>query len=125
MTDRPISAVLHDILGNVQHIVRAELRLAKTEAAEELGKLRTAGMLFGAGALLLIPCLLFLLLAAVYALSLVVAGWAAALIVGAAVGVIAAMCIGAGVRRFRTMRAAPRTVASVKEDVEWAKQLTR
>ena len=34
--DRSISAVLHDIVGNIQDIVRCEIRMAKTELTEEL-----------------------------------------------------------------------------------------
>lgn len=123
--ERPISAVLHDIVGNVQDIVRSEVRLAKTELTEELGKMRSAGVLLGVGVLLVGFSVLFLLLALVYALSLVVAAWAAALIVGAAIGVIAALCCGVGVKRFKKVRPVPKTTASVKENVEWAKRLTR
>jgi uncharacterized membrane protein YqjE len=125
MTDRTISTVLHDIVGNIQDIIRSEVRMAKTELAEELGKSRSAAMMLGAGALMLIFGVLFVLLAIVYALSLVMAEWAAALIVGVGVGVIAAMCCVIGIKKFKTLRAAPRTVESVKENVEWAKQLTR
>ena len=123
--DRSISAVLHDIVGNIQDIVRCEIRMAKTELTEELGKSRSALMLFGIGALMLTFSALFLLLAAVYALSLLVPEWAAALIVGAGVCAIAALCVGAGVKRLKAVRAAPKTVVSLKENVEWAKQLTK
>lgn len=123
--NRPISAVLHDIVGNIQDIVRSEMRLAKTEIGEQLGKTAAAGTLLGTGVLLLAFSVLFLLLAAVYALSLVVPNWAAALIVGAGIGLVAALCVAFGLARFRKVRAAPKTVASVKENVEWAKQLTR
>ena len=67
----------------------------------------------------------FVLLAAVYALSLILPAWMAALIVGAGVGLIAALCVGLGISRLRRVRAAPRTAATLKENVEWAKQLTR
>ncbi len=123
--NRPISAVLHDIVGNFQHIVRSEMRLAKTEFTEELAKSRSAAIWLGAGALLLIFSVVFVLLAAVYALSLVLPEWMAALIVGAGVGLIAALCVGLGISRFRRVRAAPKTTATLKENVEWAKQLTR
>jgi hypothetical protein len=98
-SERSIAAVLHDIVGNVQDIVRSEFRLAKTEATDELGKLRSAGTMLGVGAFLLIFSGIFLLLAIVYALSLVMEPWAAALIVGATVGVIAALCCGVGIKR--------------------------
>lgn len=123
--ERPISSVLNDIVGNVQHIVRSEIRLARTEVAVELGKLRTAGVLLTVAALLLIFSVVFVLLGIVHALSAVTPEWAAALIVAAGVAAIAALCFGLGLRKFRSMRAAPKTVASVKENVEWAKQLTK
>jgi uncharacterized membrane protein YqjE len=123
--NRPISAVLTDIVGNFQHIVRSEMRLAKTELTEELAKSRSAAMMLGVGVLLLAFSVLFVLLAAVYALSLVLPGWMAALIVGAGIGLIAALCVGLGLSRFKKVRAAPKTTATVKENVEWAKQLTR
>jgi uncharacterized membrane protein YqjE len=125
VADRPVSTVLHDIVGNVQDIVRSEIRLAKTELNEELAKARSAGMLLGLGVLMVTFGALFALLAIVYALSLVMPAWGAALVVAAGVGVIAALCIAAGIKRLKTVRAVPKTVASVKENVEWAKQQTK
>src|SRR5207344_539987 len=119
--DRSISAVLHDIVGNIQDIVRCEIRMAKSELIEELGKSRSAGVLVGIGALMLTFSALFLLLAAVYALSLLMPEWAAALIVGAGVGATAALCFGVGIKRLKAVRAAPKAVASKKENVEWAR----
>ena len=123
--DRPISALLHDIVGNIQDIIRSELRMARTELGEQLGKSRSAAILLGVGVLLLSFSVLFVLLAIVYALSLVIAGWAAALIVGAAVGLFAALCCSLGIRKFKALRAAPKTAESLKEDVAWTKPLTR
>jgi uncharacterized membrane protein YqjE len=123
--DRPFSAVLQDIVGNLQDIVRAEIRLAKTEVGEELARARSAGVLVGAGVIAGAFSALFLLLTTVYALSRVVPDWAAALIVAAGIGVAAGILIARGVGRFRTIHAAPKTAASLKENVEWAKQLTR
>ena len=123
--DRSIAAVLGDIVGNIQHIVRSEMRLAKTELREELRKSASAGVMLGVGVVGLMFSVLFVLLAAVYALSLVVPSWMAALIVGAGLGLIAAVCVAIGISRFKRVRAAPKTTATVKENVEWAKQLTR
>jgi uncharacterized membrane protein YqjE len=122
---RPISEVLHDIVGNVQDIVRSEFRLAKAEVTEEMGKLRSAGVLLGVGVLMVSFSAVFLLLAIVYALSLVMPAWAAALVVGVTLGAIAAVCCVLGIKRIKAVQAVPKTTASVKEDVEWAKQLTR
>jgi uncharacterized membrane protein YqjE len=123
--ERSFSTVLRDIVANVQDIIRAEVRLAKTEATEELGKLGSASILLAVGVLMLTFSVLFMLLAIVYALSVTLPAWAAALIVAVGVGVIAALCCGLGVKRIKAVRAAPKTTATVKENVEWAKQLTR
>jgi uncharacterized membrane protein YqjE len=123
--ERSISTVLQEIVGNIQDIVRAEVRLAKAEVTEELGKARSVGMLFGVGAVASSLSVLFFLLAIVYALTIVMPAWVAALVVAASIGVAAAICIGIGMKRFKTIHAAPKTAASLKENVQWAKQLTK
>lgn len=122
---RSIPEILHDVLANIQDIVRAEVRLAKAELGEELKAARSGGVLVGAGAVAAIFSALFLLLACVYALARVVPDWAAALIVAAAAGVAAAVTLGLGLKRFKTIQAAPKTAASLKESVRWARPLTR
>jgi uncharacterized membrane protein YqjE len=123
--DRPIAEVLHDIVGNLQDIVRSEVRLARTEFKEEVAKTRSAAVLLAAAALMAIFATLFVLMAIVYAMSDVMPRWAAALIVAAVVGITAAACVYNGIKKLRTIRGAPKTAASMKENVEWAKQLTK
>jgi hypothetical protein len=122
---RSIPEILQDVLTNIQDIVRAEVRLAKAELGEELNAARSGGLLIGVGAVAAIFSTLFLLLACVYALGRVVPNWAAALIVAAAVGVAAAVTLGIGLKRLKTIQAVPKTTASLKENVQWAKQLTK
>ena len=119
---RSIFTVLQDIVSNIQDIVRLEVRLAKTEVREELAKVQSAGLLLGIGATAAIFSVLFILLGIVYALSRVVPDWAAALIVAIGVAVIAGVTLAAGMKRFKTVQAAPKTTASLKENVTWAKQ---
>jgi len=123
--NRSFADILQDVLTNVQDIVRAEVRLAKAELGEDLKRARSGGLLLGAGAVAAIFCALFLSLACVYALSLVMPEWAAALIVAALLGVAAAVTVILGVKRFKSIEAAPKTAAAVKEDVRWARQLTK
>jgi hypothetical protein len=123
--NRSIPEILQDVLTNIQDIVRGEVRLAKAELGEELNRARAGGLLIGVGALAAIFSTVFLLLACVYALSLVMPSWAAALLVAAAVGVTGAVTLGLGLKRFKTIQAAPKTAASLKENVRWAKQLTK
>ena len=122
---RSIPEILHDVLANIQDIVRAEVRLAKAELGDELSRARSGGLLIGVGAVAAIFSALFLLLACVYALSRVMPNWAAALIVAAVLGVAAAVTLGLGLKRFKTIQATPKTAASLQENVRWAKELTK
>src|SRR5579863_7979619 len=103
--DRPISLVLQDIFTNVQDIVRSEMRLAKRELTDEVAKAGAATLLVAGGALASIFAAGFVLLAAVYALASVTPFWLAALIVALCAGIIAAIALSAGLKRFRTVRA--------------------
>jgi hypothetical protein len=122
---RSIPEILQDVLTNIQDIVRAEVRLARAELGDELNSARSGGVWIGVGAVAAIFSALFLLLACVYALSLVMPNWAAALIVAAAMGGAAAVTLSLGLKRLKTIRAAPKTAASLKENVRWAKDLTK
>ena len=123
--NRSIPDIIHDVLTNIQDIVRAEVRLAKAELGEELHRAKSGGLMLGVGAVAAIFSALFLLLACVYALALVIPNWAAALIVAAALGIAAAATVSLGLKRLRTIQAAPQTAASMKENVRWARQLTK
>jgi uncharacterized membrane protein YqjE len=122
LLDRSLTDVLQNIIRNVQEIVRAEVRLAKTEIIEEATKAKTAGLFLGVGAVAAIFATLFLLLTIVYALTRVMPDWAAALTVGAALAIVASIVLSTGVKRFKEVRAPERTVETIKENVEWAKQ---
>lgn len=122
---RSIPEILQDVFSNIQEIVRAEVRLAKAELREELNRGRAGGLLIAVGAVAAIFSALFILLACVYALGLVMPNWAAALIVAVAAGVAAAATLTLGLKRLKTIQAAPKTAATLKENVRWAKQLTK
>ena len=123
---RSMSAVLQDIVANIQEIFRSEFRLAKVEIREEAAKLVKSSIPLGIGILASLYAIGFLLLAAVHALSLVVALWLASLIVGAAVLLLAVICINVGRSRLKQVKVVPtKTVHSVRENVQWAREQTR
>jgi len=124
--DRSIGAVLSDIVGDIQSIVRAEIRLATVEVREELAKARQgAAMLVAAGVVLVMAAGLALL-AAVYALAMVWPPWAAALAVAGAVAVAGGILAATGINRMRDVNLRPqKTVDTVRENVQWAKTRTR
>ncbi len=125
-SDRSISDVLQDILSNIQEIVRSEVRLAKTEAREEVGKVKSAGILLGAGAICGVFAAFFLLLTIVYALARFMPDWAAAFTITVVLAIITGVMLSAGVKRFKQVHPTPdKTMESLKENVEWAKQQTK
>src|ERR1700674_3381602 len=88
-TQRPVPEVLQDIVGNLQEIVRSEVRLAKIELKEEAAGAAKAAATFGVGLVSGFYGIGFLFLAAVYGLSMVMAGWLAALLVGGILAIVA------------------------------------
>jgi uncharacterized membrane protein len=115
--------ILNDIFGNLQDIVRSEIRLAKAEVREDLRSAKSSALGLGIALLGSAFTALFLLLSGMYALSLIIPTWGAALCVALAMAVfsVAAFLItGRGTRARRDIT--PRTAASIKENLEWAKQ---
>ena len=120
---RSVPQILEDIASNLTQIVQAEFRLAKSELKEGAEKVAGPGAALGAGMALAFFGLGFLLLAAMYALSLVMAGWLAALIVGGVVTVAAGILIGAGGMKLKRLNLTPgKTIQTLEEDLQWAKQ---
>jgi hypothetical protein len=123
LRERPIGEVAKELTGDLSLLVRQEIELAKAEMAE---KGRTAapglGMFGGAGIVALCAAgaiTAFLVLV----FSLFLPEWAAALIVGAALGTVAYVLIKQGKERVAEAgKPVPeQTIETVKEDVEWAK----
>jgi len=124
--ERSIPELLKDIVGNIQDIIRSEVLLAKTEMREEGGRAARAGSVLLFGGVLGFYALGFLLLCCVYALEMALPAWAAALVVGAVLGIIAAVILKAGSKRIRAVSPTPRrTVETMKENVRWAKNQAR
>ena len=120
---RSVPEILENIASNLTQLVQAEFRLAKSEVKEGAEKVAGPGATLGAGMVLASYGLGFLLLAAVYALSLVMAGWLATLIVGGVLAVAAGILIGAGSAKLRRVNLTPdKTMRTLEEDLQWAKQ---
>lgn len=120
--ERSITDVLQDILRNVQEIVRSEVRLAKSELGDELVKVKASAPLLVVGAVAALLAAFFLAWAAFYALSLIVPMWAAALIVAGVLAVVGGTALSSGVKALQRVHPPQQTIASVKENVQWAKQ---
>ena len=119
---RSIPEVLQDIVGNVQEIIRSEFLLAKAELKEEASRAAKPVATFGVGLVLGFYGIGFLLLATVYGLSSVMAGWLAALIVGAILAVVAVALLRSSGQKLKSVNPTPeKTLQSLEENVQWAK----
>jgi len=126
LRERRMGELVKDLSAQVSTLVRQEVDLAKAELAEKGKKAGVgAGMLGGAGvaALLTLGSLTAFL---ILALALVLPAWAAALIVTALWGAVAAVLALQGRNKMREMgKPVPeKTVETVKEDVQWLKDRT-
>jgi hypothetical protein len=124
--DRSFAAILKDIVGNIQEIIRAEMRLARAEVREEIGKAKRASRLMAIGALFCVMAFPFVLLAGVHLLANVVDFWLAALIVGVSTAAMGGALAAVGIGQLKLVTLPPpRTVTSVQENIQWAKAHTR
>jgi hypothetical protein len=123
LRERPLGEIARDLTRDVSLLVRQEVELAKAEMAEKgrvaapgLGMIGGAGVvgLMSAGALT--ACLILVL-------SIFLAEWLSALIVGAVLAAVAYLLVKQGKERVGDAGAPvpEQTIETVKEDVEWAK----
>jgi len=122
-SQRSVSDVLQDIVGNLQQIIRDEFRLARAEVEGKAHRAARPASILAAGTVLGLYGLGCLLLAAIYGLSLVIAPWLAALLIGTVLAIVAAILLSSGRNRLRQIDPVPeRTVRSMKENVQWTKE---
>ena len=122
--DASAGELVKHLSEQVSRLIRDELKLAEYEMTRKARRMgRGAGMFGGSGLVALygIGCLLA---AAIVGLARVVPGWAAALIVGGALLIIAGIAALLGRSQFgqATPAVPEQTVQSVKADVEEIKE---
>jgi len=124
--NRSLGELLSDLTRELTTLLRREVELAKTEMTEKAVKTgRDVGFLAIGGAVAYAGFLV-LLAALVVGLANAMPAWLAALIVGLVVAAIGAGLVFKGMAALKSENLAPtQTVATLKEDAQWAKrQLT-
>ena len=123
---RSLKQILQDIVSHVSEIMRSELRLAKTEVRQDVTHYAKASALIGIAGLLAFYALGFVFLSAVYALQGVVDPWLAALLVGLAIGVVAAGLYLTGRKKITQASLRPnKTIQTLEDNVTWFKRRTK
>ena len=119
VADSSIGELMGQLSSQVSRLIRDELRLAEREFHESAKHAGIGAGLFSAAGLLAFFGAATVIAAAVAALSLVLAVWAAALIIGAVLFAAAGVAALVGRSQAREVTpAAPRTVETVKADIQ-------
>ena len=115
------AAALKAVAQDTSELIRAEIELAKAELAQGAKANGIGiGMMLGAAVLLWLA-VQGLLIAAGFALALVVPGWAAALIVAAVLILVAIVLVLIGRSKLGTPVSVEQAKTNVQEDVAWVK----
>jgi hypothetical protein len=122
-SERPISRIIEDILRHVGEIIRSEIRLVQTEIRQDFRDVKKAGSYLLAAGVAGMFALGFLLLAAVYGLSLVMPPWLAAIVVGAVLGIVGMALLSKGRSMLKAASMTPdRTIQSLEDNLRWFKK---
>src|SRR3954453_2250768 len=124
---RSLGELFGDLSRSLSTLIRQEIELARTEVTSKVTHVSRDAGIIGLGGALLYAALLGLL--ATIVLLLVEGGlapWLSALIVTIIAGLVGALMVAAGQDRLKKADLVPRrTVGTVDEDVEWAKERFR
>lgn len=121
--ERSIPDVVGDISRHIQEIIRSELLLAQTELKQEGRRAVQPIVRLCVGAVLGLFTLGFFLLTCMFLLWKVLPWWLGALIICVVVGAPAMILVSSGIVGLKRIRPTPeRTVRTVKENVQWAKE---
>jgi hypothetical protein len=123
--ERSIGELFGELSQDVALLVRQEAQLAKTEMQQKLSKvttdlvsLATGGVVALVGGLALTAALILLLIDPIG-----IKPWLAALLVGAAMAIIGYVLLQRGLKDLKRTDPTPRrTVDTIKDDIQWAKE---
>jgi Flp pilus assembly protein TadB len=117
--DTSIRELMSQLSSQTSRLIRDEMRLAQKEFQESAKHAGIGAGLFSTAGLLAFFGLATFIAAAVAALSLVLAVWAAALVVGAVLFIAAGIAALVGRKQAReTSPPVPRTVETLKADIQ-------
>jgi len=111
------------LTSDLTTLVRKEIELARTETMEKVTSATRNLVMIVAGGLVAYAGFIALIMAAIFLLNRAMSLWGSALIVGIVVIVVGAILLSIGRSRLSSMSVVPeKTVESMKENTEWAKE---
>ena len=124
--DSSIADVMKSAIRDAQDLVRGEIALAKAEAREEVRRVGAGVVLLLAAAVAAVIGIVLLMMAIAWAISevLVWPAWAGFAIVTAVMLLAAGALAYVGRSRLNGQRHMPRTVDTLKENMQWMRART-
>jgi len=126
--DRPIGDLFGDLSAQTSRLIRSEIQLAIVEVRRTITDLARESAVIGAGGALAYAGLIVLLfgVGVLIADVLNLPSWVGLVLVGLVVGAVGAFLAYRSLNAIRNARMVPeRTVATIRDDVDWAKEQTR
>lgn len=118
-----IGTLIASLLSDTSRLLRDEVRLAKAELGSKVSQARHGAVNTAIGAGILLLGVIFIMLAAVYALALVLPPWAASLIVGGIVAAVGAIMLKKGTDELKAKNLAPhKTQENVQRDAQMIRE---
>ena len=120
--ERSLGDLFSELATETSTLVRQEVALAQVELTQKATKVgKNVGFLVVGGAVGY-AALLAILAAVIIGLSYFIPAWAAALIVGVAVGIVSYLLVSSALAALKKTDLTPReTVETLKEDAQWLK----
>jgi hypothetical protein len=124
--DSSTAEVIKDAIRDAQDLVRGEIALAKAEAREEVGRIGMGVGLLAGAALAAVVGIMLLMTTIAWAISELAAlpVWAGFGIVTLVTLIVAVLLAYAGRSRMSMQRHMPRTMDTLKENMEWMRART-
>jgi uncharacterized membrane protein YqjE len=119
--DKSVGELFSELTGDLGTLLRKEVELAKVETKEEVRRAGKAGAMFAGAGIAAYTALLFLSFTLAWLLDEVMHVALAFLVVAVIHGLAAAALAMQGRNKIKQVQPVPETVATLKEDVEWAK----
>ena len=122
--ERSLGELFGDLTRSLTTLIRKELELARTEMMTRAGRMSRDAAMMGVGGALLYAALIGLLATAVLVLiELGLPAWLATVIVAVLVAAVGGLLVATGQDRLKKADLVPRrTIETVQDDAEWAKE---
>lgn len=125
--ERPLGELFGTLATQLGQLIHQEVELARTEMTANVSKIGRNSALIGAGGAVLYLAAFALVIALIALLAqLGLPVWISAVVVGVVLGAIGVALVQQGRSQLRAASLAPtRTIETLKDDADWAKEQTR